>query len=133
MSKKKSNIVLKQMRQIYYGSNVSALSPHNDFMGYDINMINTPTYHHIRKASDQRANNESDQATVENGAYLGDLSHSSLHILEKYDAGLYDRWNELFLKIVELKDLNDKSIVEETKALQQKSEKVLTLVMKQKK
>ena len=89
---KKVHAILKEMEEIYFDQHLIDL----DWMGCKIDQDNYPSYHHIEKASNLRKNNESDHATVENGAYLGELSHRSLHYIETFDENLYNSWNELF-------------------------------------
>lgn len=95
MNQKNKQDVLKRMRSIYYGN----ISPRYDWMGYLITEENKPSYHHIVKAEDLKKNNESDEATIENGAYLGKVSHEMLHQIELLDHDLYESWNYLFLII----------------------------------
>lgn len=90
-----NNEILKQMKKIYYSKNKEYI----DWMGFKITEINKPSYHHITKAEDLRKNNESDIATIDNGAYLGKKSHELLHKIEYLDKDLYDSWNYLFLII----------------------------------
>lgn len=133
MSRSKNRTILKQMRKVYYG-NIRALSPHLDFMGFEIDERNFPTYHHIMKASDLKRNNLDYKATFDNGAYLGDLSHNSLHeIIEKNDLELYDEWNNLFLKIISKRDVFDKEIQLERLKLQKRSIELANRVANQKK
>ena len=84
--------VMKEMKQIYYDDN----KPYIDWMGYEINEDNYPTYHHIEKREDLIKDNKDIDATVENGAYLGLFSHQKLHEIEKIDKDLYYSWNHLF-------------------------------------
>lgn len=95
MNQKNKQDVLKRMRSIYYGN----ISPRYDWMGYLITEENKPSYHHIVKAEVLKKNNESDEATIENGAYLGKVSHEMLHQIELLDHDLYESWNYLFLII----------------------------------
>ena len=90
-----NNEVLKQMRKIYYPKD----SLYIDWMGFKITEDNKPSYHHIQKAEELRKKNESDVATVDNGAYLGKKSHELLHKIEGLDKDLYNSWNHLFLVI----------------------------------
>ena len=92
---KLNNEVLKQMKKIYYPKNKEYI----DWMGFKITEVNKPSYHHIKKAEDLRKENESDIATINNGAYLGKKSHELLHKIEYLDKDLYDSWNYLFLVI----------------------------------
>ena len=96
---KLNNTILKQMRKVYYpeGSN------YIDWMGFKITEDNKPSYHHIEKAEDLRSKKENDDATMENGAYLGKRSHELLHRIEEKDKELYDSWNYLFSVINKMK------------------------------
>ncbi len=84
--------VLHKMRKKYFPKD----KPYVDWMGFKITETNCPSYHHIEKAEDLRNDNESDRATLENGAYLGKKSHELLHVLEQIDGDLYTSWNYLF-------------------------------------
>ena len=86
---------LKYMRDVFYPD----ISPRIDWMGFEINNDNRPTYHHIVKREDLKKSKQSTSATIENGAYLGKRSHELLHQIEILDKDLYDRWNDLFLVI----------------------------------
>ena len=125
MSRKKKIAIMKEMRRIYYGEYVTPSTPHKDFMGYDINEFNTPTYHHIEKASNLRHNGFDDTPTIENGAYLGCQSHDALHHIEERNIDLYYRWNSLFERIVKTRNVNDPSVVEYRTVLQKESEECL--------
>lgn len=92
---KLNNEILKQMKKIYYPKDKEYL----DWMGFKIDDINKLSYHHIIKAEDLRGNNESDLATISNGAYLGKKSHELLHRIENKDKDLYEAWNYIFLVI----------------------------------
>ncbi|MBO6145767.1 MAG: hypothetical protein J6O62_03120 [Bacilli bacterium] len=96
---KLNNTILKQMKKIYYpkGSN------YIDWMGFKITEDNKPSYHHIEKAENLRKINENDDATMENGAYLGKRSHELLHRIETKDYELYESWNYLFSLINKMK------------------------------
>ncbi|MBQ9024134.1 MAG: hypothetical protein IJ105_02800 [Bacilli bacterium] len=87
--------VMKKMKEIYYPDD----KPYIDWMGYEINEENYPTYHHIEKREELKRNGESIDPTIENGAYLGNLSHQTLHYIEQIDKDLYYSWNHLFLII----------------------------------
>lgn len=127
---RKNKTILKMMRKLYYG-NIRALSPHLDFMGYEIDERNYPTYHHIMKASDLKKNDLDYSATIDNGAYLGDLSHNFLHeVIEKNDLELYDDWTSLFYKIIETKSVFNDEINSERKVLQKRSEELAEYVYK---
>ena len=65
-------------------------------MGNLITDENKPSYHHIEKAENLRKKSESDIATLDNGAYLGKVSHEQLHRIEILDIELYNEWNNLF-------------------------------------
>lgn len=92
---KLNNEILKQMRKIYYSKGDKYI----DWMGFRITEVNKPSYHHIKKAEILRKENENDDATMENGAYLGKKSHELLHKIEMIDKDLYNAWNHLFLLI----------------------------------
>ena len=96
---KVNNEVLKQMKKIFYPKE----SLYLDWMGFRVTEENKPSYHHIEKAEDLRKKNESDVATIENGAYLGKKSHELLHKIEILDKDLYDSWNYLFSVINNMK------------------------------
>lgn len=88
-------IIMQTMRNIYYPKG----SLYIDWMGFKITEINFPSYHHIKKAENLRKQNESDKATIDNGAYLGKQSHDLLHHIEYLNKELYKNWNNLFLLI----------------------------------
>ena len=90
-----NNEILRQMRKIYYDKEHEYI----DSMGYKITLENKPSYHHIVKAENLKENNEDYTATIDNGAYLGKISHDLLHVIEKLDIDLYHTWNNLFLLI----------------------------------
>lgn len=96
---KLNNIVLKEMKKIYYSKGTEYI----DWMGFKIDDINKPSYHHIKKAEDLRKENVSDKATINNGAYLGKKSHELLHKIEDIDIELYESWNYIFLLINKMK------------------------------
>ena len=96
---KLNNEILKQMKKIYYPKGKEYI----DWMGFKITEENKPSYHHIKKAEDLKKENESADATIENGAYLGKKSHEMLHRIEVIDKDLYDAWNHLFLLINKMK------------------------------
>lgn len=89
---KTKNLVLHAMKEIYYPNRTNNL----DWMGYLITEANKPTYHHIIKACELRRDSLSSIATLDNGAYLGKLSHEQLHRIENEDIELYNAWNSLF-------------------------------------
>lgn len=89
---KTKNLVLHTMKEIYYPNRTNNF----DWMGYLITEANKPTYHHIKKACELRRDSLSSIATLDNGAYLGKLSHEQLHRIENIDKELYNAWNSLF-------------------------------------
>jgi hypothetical protein len=92
---KERQLVLKAMRKIYFEEKSHRI----DWMGYPITVDNHPTYHHIVKREELLRDGKSIEATVENGAYLGKISHEKLHQIELIDHDLYICWNDLFLAI----------------------------------
>ena len=96
---KLNNTILKQMKKMYYPKGTNYI----DWMGFKITEDNKPSYHHIEKAENLRKQNENDDATMENGAYLGKRSHELLHRIEEKDKDLYDSWNYLFSVINKMK------------------------------
>ncbi len=113
--------VLHQIKKKYYGKGLKYL----DWMGYPITNDNNPSYHHIVKAEDLRAEGKSDEATVENGAYLGKISHEKLHVIEMLDQELYDCWNDLFLMINRMSMYPIEDVWKMIFLLQEKTEKLL--------
>lgn len=103
---KVNNEVLKQMKKIYYEKGKLYL----DWMGFKITDENKPSYHHIIKAETLRNSNESDIATLENGAYLGKKSHELLHRIEENNNELYIAWNKLFELINKNKKYPDQNM-----------------------
>ncbi len=101
--KNKNNIILNQMRDIYYPKEKRIGKYYLDWMGYSIDEENTPSYHHIIKSSTLKSENKDSNPTLENGAYLGVQSHYVLHYIEKIDIELYNAWNYLFLLINKMK------------------------------
>jgi len=95
MDIKQKRAVLHEMKKLFYHKGAKYL----DWMGYPITESNCPSYHHIEKAEDLRNDGLSDEATLENGAYLGKKSHEKLHLMEMIDHDLYLCWNDLFLLI----------------------------------
>ena len=91
------------MKQIYYPDDKQYGDMYLDWMGFPINDSNIPSYHHIERVSILKSNSEADVATIENGAYLGTLSHATLHYIEKIDKNLYESWNYIFLVINKMK------------------------------
>ena len=121
-----NNEILKEMKKIYYKKGYEYI----DWMGFKIDDINKPSYHHIEKAENLRNNNESDIATIDNGAYLGKKSHELLHKIEVLDKDLYDSWNYLFLLINKMKTYPIDDVWDLVYELKDKS---LNLVNKEKK
>ena len=101
-----NNEVLKKMKMIYYTKD----SEYLDWMGYKITEENKPSFHHIEKAEELRKKKENDDASIENGAYLGKKSHELLHRIEVNDKELYDSWNNLFSLINKLGHYPDENI-----------------------
>ena len=89
------NLILQEMREIYYGDRTNIL----DWMGFPIDDENVPSYHHINRSMDLKSMGEEYYATVENGAYLGKKSHEILHTLEHIDTEMYNAWQSLFRTI----------------------------------
>ena len=98
-SSKTNKKVLNELALYFYPNSNLNNSTYLDFMGAEFNSFNTPTIHHIVKASTLREKNENDAATIDNAAILGDISHQLLHQIELIDKDLYDEWNDLFLRI----------------------------------
>ena len=92
---KLKNLVLRQMRDIYYGDRTNIM----DWMGFPIDDENIPSYHHLTKSMDLKESGEDYYATVSNGAYLGKKSHDLLHKLEHIDPEMYELWRSLFYTI----------------------------------
>lgn len=124
---KQRQLILKKMKYIYYKD----ISKRIDWMGYLITEDNKPSYHHIIKKEKLKRINESIDATVENGAYLGKRSHEMLHKIELIDHELFECWNDLFLiinrmniypikdvwnMVFKLRDLSEKAINEHKKS-----------------
>jgi hypothetical protein len=95
-------------------------------MGYLITEENKPSYHHIVKAEELKRNEESYDATVENGAYLGKVSHEMLHVIEQLDEDLYESWNNVFRIINESKKYPDEEMWTMVYYLRKESEKLLS-------
>lgn len=91
--------ILRQMKRLYYSKD----NEYIDWMGFRITDENYPSYHHIIKVESLKRQNNSIDATISNGAYLGKKSHELLHRIEQYDNELYDIWNKLFLIINKMK------------------------------
>jgi hypothetical protein len=119
---KQKQIILKEMRNIYYKD----ISPRYDWMGFLITEENKPSYHHIVKAEELKRNEESYDATVENGAYLGKVSHEMLHVIEQLDEDLYESWNNVFRIINESKKYPDEEMWTMVYYLRKESEKLLS-------
>ena len=126
--KNKSTIrkaVMKEMLDIYYPLEYRQGEKYIDWMGYEIDEDNYPTYHHIEKREELRRHGESIDATLENGAYLGNQSHSALHFIETIDKDLYDAWNQLFLLINKMKCYPTDDILKMIENLQKLSEEAI--------
>lgn len=126
--KKKNTIrkqVMEEMLNIYYPIEYRNSEKYIDWMGYTIDDENSPTYHHITKASTLRSQSKDSKATLNNGAILGDLSHQSLHIIEKIDPNLYDLWNNIFILINKSKKYPSDDILDIISKLQKVSEEII--------
>ena len=84
--------VMKEMKEIYYKDGKEYI----DWMGNKLDDKNYPTYHHIEKREDLIKSGKDIEASLENGAYLGIISHQKLHEIEKINIDLYYAWNKLF-------------------------------------
>ena len=113
--------IMKEMYQIYYDENKKYI----DWMGYEINEINYPTYHHIEKREELIKENKDIEATLDNGAYLGIESHQMLHEIEKIDKELYYSWNHLFLVINKMRCYPVDDIIDMINKLKSISEKLI--------
>lgn len=114
---KLNNLILKQMKQIFYSKEKEYI----DWMGFKITNENVPSYHHIEKAENLRNKKEKDDATIENGAYLGKKSHELLHQIEYIDYELYESWNYLFSIINNMKVYPINDVLKCMKELREKS------------
>ena len=112
--------VLHKMKKIFYEKKTNNI----DWMGNLITEENKPSYHHIEKAEDLRKKAEIDIATIDNGAYLGKLSHEQLHRIETLDVDLYIAWNELFRKINDKKTYITEDIWKEIFELKELTDKI---------
>ena len=117
--------VMKEMLEIYYPLEKRTGDGYIDWMGYKIDEENYPTYHHIEKRETLKSNGESIDPTIENGAYLGNLSHSALHYIENIDKDLYYSWNHLFLVINKMKCYPVDDVLKMIENLQKISEDVI--------
>ena len=113
--------IMKEMYQIYYNENKEYI----DWMGYEINDKNYPTYHHIEKREDLKKENKDIEATIENGAYLGIESHQMLHDIEKLDKDLYYSWNHLFLVINKMRCYPIDDVIDIINKLKNRSEELI--------
>ena len=113
--------IMKQMKEIYYTNSKKYI----DWMGYEINENNYPTYHHIEKRENLKKENKDIKATIENGAYLGIESHQMLHDIEKIDKDLYYSWNHLFLVINKMKCYPIDDVLKMIERLQKISEETI--------
>lgn len=84
--------VMKEMKDIFYPEGKEYI----DWMGNKLDDKNYPTYHHIEKREDLIKSGKDIDASIENGAYLGVISHQKLHDIEKINIDLYYSWNNLF-------------------------------------
>ena len=123
---KLNNTILKQMKKLYYSDGKEYI----DWMGFKVTEDNKPSYHHIEKAEDLRDKGESDDATMDNGAFLGKRSHELLHKVEVIDKDLYDSWNYVFSVINKMKTY---PIDDVWKMIYELQEKTLKLVEKNEK
>lgn len=114
-------LVLHEMRNIYFKKGL----PYIDWMGYPITEDNRPSYHHIEKAENLKCKNESYEATIENGAYLGKRSHELLHQIELIDKDLYDSWNYIFSVINKMQTYPIDDVWNIIYNLKETSEKIL--------
>lgn len=121
MNIKQKREILHLMKKKYYSKGVKYL----DWMGYPVTEKNCPSYHHILKAEDLRSKGMSDEATLENGAYLGKKSHEKLHLIEKLDYDLYISWNDLFRLINTMGIYPIQDVWITVYLLQEKTEKVI--------
>ena len=138
MKKKKNKAtirqaVMKEMLNIYYPEDCRQGGKYIDWMGYPINEDNYPTYHHIEKREDLKRKGESIDPTVENGAYLGNQSHSALHYIEEIDKDLYYSWNHIFQVINKMKCYPIDDVLKMIKKLQELSEEAIDNHLNQKK
>lgn len=118
MKKSKNREILKEMKEIYYPNLDIGDNKYLDWMGFEINSENKPSYHHITKYAKQKSDREAEQTTIENGAYLGEYSHIALHQIEKINIELYSRWNSLFKEIVKQRSFPSEDIWERVFELQ---------------
>ena len=65
MGKNKNKQVLEIMRREYYQKDTRISTPHLDWMGYEIDNENSPSYHHITKASTLNSKQLDSSATIE--------------------------------------------------------------------
>lgn len=115
-------VVLQEMRSYFYPKG----SEYIDWMGYKITNENKPSYHHIEKACSLRRQNKSDAATVDNGAYLGKISHEVLGIVENQDPELYEAWNYLFMVINNMRIYPIDDVWKMVMSLQEKTEAIVS-------
>ena len=113
--------VMKEMKDIFYNSDDEYI----DWMGNKIDDINYPTYHHIEKREDLKKDGKDIEATIENGAYLGIISHQRLHDIEKIDLDLYYSWNKLFRLINDRRCYMSKEIFNMINELNRLSDDIL--------
>ncbi len=117
--------VMKEMLDIYYPKEYQSGEKYIDWMGYQIDEENYPSYHHIEKREELKRKGESIDPTVENGAYLGIQSHSALHFIEEIDKDLYYSWNHVFQIINKMKCYPIDDVLKMIKKLQELSEEAI--------
>ena len=101
--------VMKEMKDIFYGDIDD--DKYIDWMGNLIDNENYPTYHHIEKREDLIKDGKDIEASLENGAYLGIISHQYLHEIEKINIDLYYSWNKLFRVINDRRSYLDNDVL----------------------
>ena len=126
---KKNNLVLREMKKIYFKKELDYV----DWMGFKIDDINKPSYHHIVKKEDLKKENKDYDATISNGAYLGKKSHELLHKIEMIDYELYLSWNYLFNVINNMKCYPIDDVIKIRDDLKEKSLKLVNEVKYDKK
>jgi len=117
--------VLNELSKYFYPEGNLLKNKCYDFMGAEFDEYNTPTVHHIVRASTLREKNESDKVTLDNAAILGNISHEILHSIEKFDQSLYDEWNDMFSRINSYRRPFYDEFSEEISILQEKSRNAL--------
>lgn len=118
--------ILHKMKKIFYEKKT-----HNyDWMGNLLTEENKPSYHHIKKAEEQRNNDEDDSPTIDNGAFLGKISHEQLHRIEDIDINLYNEWNKLFKEINDRKTYISEDMWEKIYKLKEVTDKIDSKTLK---